>query len=380
MMAAFGMNAALYLPILLALYLWKRKAEPPRLPPERLDRAMRAGLRYVRHAPSIRRAVVRALTMSMGTSAIYAMTPVVAREILQGGPGTFGVLLGAFGVGAVAFGFSTARIRSSWPIESTIRGCALVLGVAVLTISLSHYTVITALAMLCAGGAWMVGISLLNVSVQLAAPRWVAGRALAGFQAVTAGGLAGGAWLWGHVAQSYDVTVAMQAASAMMVVSIVIGFLLPLPDEAAIQAGPSPSSDPVVKLDITGRSGPIVLEMEYEVALEDARAFYDVMRRLKRIRERNGAFDVSLARDLALPSLWVERFQYPTWNDYLRSRDRPTSEDRLVRDQAMALQVNGREPLVRRMLERPFGSVRWRDEAPDYGSRSPQVVPPMGNG
>lgn len=374
MVVAFTMNALLYLPILAALYMWKRKAEPPRLPPERLDRAMRAGLRYVRHAPPIRRAILRTLSMAMGTSAIYALTPVVARRLLDGGPGVYGVLLGAFGVGAVTFGFASARIRDALPIEQSIRVCTLVLGLSILLISLSPFVALTALAMLCAGGAWMVGISMLNVSVQLASPRWVSGRALATFQAVTSGGLAGGAWLWGHIAQDHGVAVAMQASAATMVVGLVMGFLLPLPNKSAIEAGPGPRGDPVVALEITGRSGPLAVEIEYEVAPEKAREFYDAMRLVKRSRERNGAFDVSIGRDVAYPTLWIERFHYPTWNDYLRARDRPTADDVVVKNRARALQLNDREPTVRRILERPFGSVRWHDEAPDHGTPVPEVT------
>lgn len=381
MVVAFSLNAALYLPIIIALYLWKRQAEPPRLPPERLDRAMLAGLRYVRHAPPIRRAIGRTVAMAMGTSAIYSLTPFVARQILGGGPGTYGVLLGAFGVGAVGFGLMTARLRARFSIEWTVRACSIMLGLALLTISVSRFTPLTALAMLCAGGGWMVAVSLLNVSVQLSSPRWVSGRALSAFQAVIAGGLAGGAWLWGQIGQQIDVATAIQFAGLMMLASVFLGYLLPLPVSAAVEAGPPPSSDPVVKLDITGRSGPVVIEIEYAVAPEDARRFYDVMRQVKRSRERNGAFDVSLARDMADPSVWVERFHYPTWNDYLRARDRPTAEDRAIRDRATEFQVDKREPRVRRMLERPFGSVRWRDEAPDHGRQMPDFtsVTPPGN-
>jgi hypothetical protein len=167
----------------------------------------------------------------------------------------------------------------------------------------------------------------------------------------------------------------------MMLASFFLGYLLPLPVSAAVEAGPPPSSDPIVKLEITGRSGPVVIEIEYAVAPDDARRFYEVMRQVKRSRERNGAFDVSLARDMADPSVWVERFHYPTWNDYLRARDRPTVEDRAIRDRAAEFQVDRNEPRVRRMLERPFGSVRWRDEAPDHGRQMPDFAPltPPGN-
>lgn len=375
MIVAFSLNAALYLPILIALYLWKRQAEPPRLPPERLDRAMLAGLRYVRFSPPIRRAVGRSAAMAVGTAAIYSLTPLVAREMLGGGPGTYGLLLGTYGVGAVAFGLSSARIRARFPIEWSVRACSLVLGLSLLLISQSRHVQLTALAMLCAGGAWMVGISQLNVSVQLSSPRWVSGRALAAFQTVIAGGLAGGAWLWGQLAQTFDVAASIQIAGVLMLASVFLGYLLPLPISTAAEAGPPPGNDPVVKLDITGRSGPVVIEIEYAVARDDARHFYNLMRQVQRSRERNGAFDVSLARDMADPEVWVERFHYPTWNDYLRARDRPTTEDRAIRDRAAEFHANGREPRVRRMLGRPFGSVRWRDEAPDHGRRMPNFPP-----
>src|SRR2546428_7302174 len=53
---------------------------------------------------------------------------------------------------------------------------------------------LTAAAMVIAGLANMLAIALLNVGVQLSVPRWVAGRALAGFQASLTGGIAVGAW------------------------------------------------------------------------------------------------------------------------------------------------------------------------------------------
>lgn len=86
------------------------------------------------------------------------------------------------------------------------------------------------------------------------------------------------------------------------------------------------------------------------------------MREVRRSRERNGAFNMTLARDITDPELWVERFHYPTWNDYLRARDRPTVDDRQLRDHAVAFHIGSEPPRVRSMLERPIGSVRWREE------------------
>jgi hypothetical protein len=91
------------------------------------------------------------------------------------------------------------------------------------------------------------------------------------------------------------------------------------------------------------------------------------MRQLQRIRTRNGAYDWSLSRNIADPEQWSERFRCATWDDYLRQRSRRTLDDSALHERAHAMHV-GIEPVkVLRWLDRPSGSVRWRDEAPDRG-------------
>jgi MFS family permease len=376
-MIAFGVNALLYLPLIGALYAWKRKHEPPRLPPERLDRAMISGLRYVRHAPPIRRVLARALVTAIGGSAIYALMPMVARDLLNGGAGTYGLLLGAFGVGAVTAALASEAVRERFSANAIVATCSLTIGAALVVAALSSATAVTAAAFLCAGGAWMVSVSIFNVGVQFSAPRWVAGRALATFQASVAGGLAGGSWLWGYVAADHGLQTGLLGPAALMLIAPALGFWLRMPDEKTMTAqAPAPERDPEVRLDITGRSGPILIEVEYRVEPARAREFYHLILHVKRSRERNGAYDVSVARDLTEPSIWIERFSYPTWHDFLRARDRPTLADRALRDRLLAFHSGDTPPHFRRLLERPFGSVRWRDNAPDPGAPD-TVAPPL---
>lgn len=363
----FGLNALFYLPIIGALLLWKRQATPNRLPRERLDRAMLAGLRFVRHSPPIRRVMIRSLISATGGAAVYSMMPLVARVTLGGGPGTYGVLLGSFGLGAVLFGLTMARVRERFSSDHIVTACSLVLGAAIVIMGKSPYLALDIVAMVGAGGAWMIMISTYNVAVQLSSPRWVGGRTLATFQAAVAAGLAGGALLWGWLASTQDVVFALSCAGGMMTVSVLLGRLLPLPGESATEAVPPVGDEPLVKMAISGRSGPLAIEVEYRVRNNDAREFYHAMRNVLRSRERNGAFNVTLSRDLADPEVWVERFHYPTWNDYLRSRHRPTVDDRQQRDLAVRYH-QGDEPIrIRRYLERPSGSVRSRDDALDPG-------------
>ncbi|WP_456843686.1 MFS transporter [Bradyrhizobium sp. USDA 4510] len=55
-------------------------------------------------------------------------------------------------------------------------------------------------------------------------------------------------------------------------------------------------ADPEVRLPLTGRSGPLVVEIEYRVARENARAFHKVMQDVQLSRKRNGAYSWSIVR------------------------------------------------------------------------------------
>jgi hypothetical protein len=127
-------------------------------------------------------------------------------------------------------------------------------------------------------------------------------------------------------------------------------------------------TDPEVHLALSPRSGPVIVEIEYRIRPGDARTFYGIMQEVQLNRQRNGAYGWSIARDIGEPELWTERYHCPTWHDYLRQRNRPTTAERAVQRKASAMHI-GPEPVrIRRMLERPFGSVRWKDESPDIAT------------
>jgi MFS family permease len=364
--AAFGANAVLYLPLMVVLFYWRRTVEPSRLPPEGLARAIVSGVRYVIHSPPIRVALVRTLLTGIIGGALSALMPLVARDHLHGDARTFGMLLGAFGVGAVIGALNVQRARAAASPEMTVRVCTIVVGLATGVVAVSPWALLTAGALMFAGAGWMLAITIFNIGIQFAAPRWVTGRALAIFQASIAGGVAIGSWGWGLVAKGWGVETALLVSGGLLVGLPLLGLWLRLPD-AAEQSREAEEvlSEPEVNLALTGRSGPIQLEVEYRIGLDDARAFYQAMQDVQLVRQRNGAYGWSLSRDIADPELWVESFSCPTWLDYLRQRSRATQAERELQNRVWAFH-RGDEPVrVRRRLERPFGSVRWKDEVPD---------------
>jgi hypothetical protein len=332
-------------------------------------------VRYVVHSPNLRIVLTRTLITGIIGGATPALMPLVAKDLLNGGAQTYGIMLGAFGVGAVLGALNVSYIRRSFTAEFAVRICALGMGVAVGVVALSKSAVLTGLALVAAGSVWMVAIALFNIGVQLSAPRWVAGRALAAFQASIAGGIAFGSWFWGHAAEAYGTDHALMISATAMFLSPLVGLWLTMPAISGSNSDPMDLlADPEVNMSITPRSGPIVLEIEYRVDQKRAREFFGLMQRVQLSRQRNGAYGWSLARDIADPELWTERYHCPTWLDYLRQRNRPTQSERELTLSAQELHLGPGPVRIRRMLERPFGSVRWKDETPDRAAKD-VVIP-----
>ena len=369
--AAFISNVLLYIPLIIVLYLWRRNLEPSRLPPERLRRAVVSGVRYIVHSPSIRIVLYRTLVTGIAGGSVLALLPLVSRDTLHGSAQIYGVMLGCFGIGGVLGALNISSVRNHLSSERAVRLCALAMGVAIGVLAISRSPLLTGAALVVAGASWMVAVTLFNIGVQLSTPRWVAGRALAAYQAAIAGGVAIGSWLWGYVANSVGLNNALLIAGAVMFVSPVLAIWFRMPSTEGANNSPVDAlEEPEINLAITPRSGPIVVEIEYRINQQQARAFYATMLQLQAIRQRNGAYDWSIARDITDPELWIERYHCATWLDYLRQRNRSTQSEREIQLKAIDFHL-GPEPIkIHRMLERPLGSVRWKDETPDRAKAS----------
>jgi hypothetical protein len=85
----------------------------------------------------------------------------------------------------------------------------------------------------------------------------------------------------------------------------------------------------------------------------------------------SACFDWSISRDIADPSIWIERYHCPTWGDYLRMRDRYTQADFDLQELADTFNRSGHGRRVRRRLERPLwiGALegRFARSADRYG-------------
>jgi MFS family permease len=279
--------------------------------------------------------------------------PLVARNVMDGSAFLYGVLLGAFGIGAVAGAFVSAPLRARLSNEVLVRWTFVTFAICASITGTSTSPWLTSPALILGGAAWVITLSLFNFSVQLSTPRWVVGRAMSLYQMAIFGGMALGSWLWGVVAELYSPGTALLYASGAMLLGALVGFRIPLPDKQSLNLEPlNRWQQPDVRLDVRPQSGPVAINVEYDIAEQSLAEFLQLMELRHRIRRRDGAQQWTLLRDTENPDLWVEQFELPTWLDYIRFHQRTTQADAHVSDGIRALHRGDGLPKVRRMLIR----------------------------
>lgn len=356
--SAFLVNALSYVGLLAVLSRWKPDLPPKLLPRERIGLAMRAGVRYVAMSPKIQLVLLRGAAFGIGASAVSALMPLVARDVLGGGALTFGLTSGAFGIGAVSGAILTRQLRNRTSIENIVRLAALTLAAGTAITGASGYLALALLGYLLAGFGWVSALSTFNVSVQLSAPRWVVARAVSLYQMMAFGGMALGAWLFGSLAESHGVVEALYASAAAQFAAALLGLWRPLPqvgeDNLDLR---NDWHEPDTAVPVEPRSGPVVVTIEYRIPAGSVVPFLTAMSERRRIRRRDGAHGWSLMRDLGDPELWIERYHVSTWLDYVRHNQRRTIADIANSDAIRALHAGDNPPVVHRMLERQTGSL-----------------------
>ncbi len=344
----FLLNAASFAGVIWILWRWHRTPMfKSALPAERIAGSVRSGLRYLRYAPNLQGSLVRAFGFTFFVSAIWSLLALVARRDLHQGAMGYGILNGSLGLGAVAAASTLARIRKRVDADKLLAATSLYYIAALIILALVHNPALVILTLLGAGFAWTATMSTLNVSVQLSIPRWVSARALGLYLMTFQGGLALGSIVWGAMAQRFSIGTAFLVAAAGMAVSL--PFLLrihilkgTLPDLTPFQhRRPAPAYAPANPSD-----GPVRISVEYHVSPEHLPAFTQAVYQLQGVRRRDGAVRWGIYRDASDSTRLNETFLMESWLEYLRSRERVTTDAAAIRDRVWALHTGPEPPRI----------------------------------
>ena len=360
----FLLNTLSFLGIIAVLWFWKGEERATgAVPAETLLPAMLAGLRYARHSPALGRVILRAVAFFAFASAYWSLLPLIARDVLAGGSGLYGLLLGAVGAGAVTGAFALPWLRARLEAERVV-----LLGAGGTALSLALMAAVASpavavVAALLAGASWIAVLSSFHVAAQGALPNWVRARGLSLFLTAFFGAMSAGSLVWGLVAEALGVSAALLIAAGGLALATLAVRSVPLGggDAALRNASLHWPAPPVVAPEESG-TGPVMVSLDYRVGEAERADFLALMQRLRASRLRDGGYGWQLFRVAEEEGLYREVFQVSTWEEHLRQHDRVTEAERDLQAKIAALTAGGAGARIRHLL--PPGAAGLPAEAP----------------
>jgi len=329
--AVFLLNSVSYLAIIVVLWRWQRQAGYSELPAERFFTALRSGYRFARHAPELQAAMIRGLGFFVFASSVWAMLPLLARQIGGDRPQVFGVMVASIGVGAVTGALILPKIRARYSRDTLVAATSFLYALSIVALASLTQVGWLCLALSASGFAWISVLSSLQVSAQMALPNWVRSRGLAVFMMTFMGSMAFGSLLWGKVAEHSSISASFYIAALGLVLAIPLTWRWRIAGIGSKDLSPS-MHWPVVTTHsaIDNDRGPVLVTVEYLVRPEKQAEFLEVVHTLGKSRKRDGCYAWGVFESTDQPNLYIETFNTESWLEHRRQHERVTDADRVL--------------------------------------------------
>ncbi len=213
----FLLNACSIFGVIFFLQRWKRHPGPTSMRADHMFRAMFDGFRYMRTSHTMKCVLVRSAVFSVCATALPALLPLLAHPFGSRG---YGLLLGFFGVGAVGGATLLPSLRRRMSVDVLVSISTAIF--ALMTFASGRWPtfLVLSLANLVGGVAWIQILASLNVAAQTMAPGRMRARAISMYLLILQGGFAGGAALWGAVAERASMERSLLYAALGLLVGI----------------------------------------------------------------------------------------------------------------------------------------------------------------
>ncbi|WP_019927631.1 MFS transporter [Nocardia sp. BMG111209] len=353
----FGLNAVSFAGIVAVLFRWRQPVVDRDLPPERWLPALRAGLRFIRSSPSIRRVLLRSILFIFPASAVWSLLAVVAHDRLGLGSDGYGVLLSALGAGAVLGATQIGRLRRALSTTGLLALSGVLFGIGALAAAVVPYPPLVWPGLLFAGLAWMVSMSTMNSSMQLLLPGWVRARGLSMFQLVLMGGQAVGALVWGVIAGVFGIVPTLLVSAAMLGLCALSTRWLPVRVTSLDTRHAEFWPEPAMVVEPEPRDGPVLVLRTYGVPADQLADFTAAMARVGRSRQRTGASRWQLYRDIGATDRYIEAFVVRSWEEHMHQHHvRLTAQDEAAEKRVEQYTVG--ETRTMHLVAEPVDDVR----------------------
>jgi MFS family permease len=341
--------------VISALVWWRRAPRADDELSEHFFGAFRAGLRFVRSSHELHVVLMRAAIFFAFSSALWALLPLVARQLLGGNAGFYGVLLGAVGAGAILGALVLPQLRLRFDADGLLLGAAIIAAITMAVLALAPPRWLAVVILLGLGGAWIVALTTLNGAAQAILPNWVRGRGLAVYLMIVNGAMAGGSLGWGMVAGALSVPATLLVSACGLFVVAIVLHRIKLP---AGDADLKPSNywpEPLTADPVEHDRGPVLVLIEYHIAKDDRPKFFECLKRLSQARRRDGAYGWGITEDAADSERIVEWFMVESWAEHLRQHHRLSNADADIQRETTQFHIGPNPPVVHHFLALELG-------------------------
>ena len=346
----YGLDVLSYVFVIAALLWWRRPAPSESVLSEDFLGAFRAGLRYTRASPELHTVLLRAAVFFLFASAVWALLPLVARQMLDGTAGFYGLMLGAVGAGAILGAVLMPKLRQRLDVDGLLLLASLLAAAVMAALVAAPPRWAAVGLMLLLGLGWIIALTTLNGVAQAILPNWVRGRGLAVYLTVFNGAMAAGSLGWGLIAQQVGVPTTLLAGAAGLAVVALIFHRIKLPSGEADLQPANHWPEPLLAEPVENDRGPVMIQIDYRVRREDREAFLLALKRLAIERRRDGAYAWGITEYTAESERLMEWFLVESWAEHLRQHHRVSQADADLQGEVLKFHIGPEKPVVQHFL------------------------------
>ena len=175
----FLLDGISYVAVIASLMMMRLPPATPRRPEARALAELRDGFRYAFGFVPIRSILLLVTLISLMGMPYTVLMPVIAAQVLHGGPHTLGFLMGAMGIGALGGAVYLASRASVVGLGRVISAAAILFGSGLIAFSLSRHVALSLVLMVVTGVGFMVQLASSNTVIQTLVREEMRGRVMA---------------------------------------------------------------------------------------------------------------------------------------------------------------------------------------------------------
>lgn len=284
--------------------------------------AIATGVTYLRFSSGYVSLLFLGSLFGLSSAALRAMLPNLTSDVLGGDATTYGLLLGAFGSGAIVGGL-TRELGGKLLDRRMVPGSIMGFGVAGVVAGTSSLILLTAAAVFIAGLLWSWILATMISIFQLLSPDWVRGRTMGAFVLSVFGVLPIGAVLSGQLGEVIGASGSLNVFSLAVIATGFVARRLDLPLLEGIDPPdvPSPQAQ-TPEPDGLADVAPVMITNQWMVDEDDLEEFVGILADLRRLRLSTGAYQWSAYRSASDLRRITEVYMLPSWDQHLQQHRR----------------------------------------------------------